>query len=664
LYHGTLLVPGYGINQVNIRGTTGAIIVLSALGGQDVVTVGSLAPSLGGTLDSIQGSVTIWDQTQTALTLDDSGDISPRNVTLDFDGTYHAVSGLAPAAILYRPGTTTSGVSRLTVNAGSGGNTFNVQQTAAGTPVTLNAGSGSDIVKVGGTANSLDGLQGPLTVNGVDSKTMLNINDQGTNTSKTYNLIEGEFTRATLEQPAVVTESITFHGLASLVARGGTGTNTFFVDGTPADTTVSLYGGIAPAGTYVYDQFIVGFGPSGLDSIQGPLGLHGQTSLSYPLLYDYKNPIGHAYTLTSDRVRRSDMADISFDGMVQMILYTSLNGADTVNVESVATDVFTPIVVGAGDNITLGRPVVGGRSLQEIRGSVRPQTYGNGSVAVVVDDSGDISPRQATFSYDPANRASGHVLSGLAPAPIYFILDATDSLLVKGGVAADSFQLPINLPTVPMTLSGGGGTNVLDYSSFTTGVIVNLQAGKATAVSGGVANFANILGGAGNDILIGNGTANEIHGGMGNDILVGGDGDDTLFGDAGRDLLIGGLGADLLDGGTGDDVLLGGYTSYDTQVASNGSVGHVIDLNALRAIMSEWANGDSPSLSTQENYKTRISHLRGGGGLNGSSLLNNKTVFDDGAIDRLFGSDGFDWFLVNKKQDSDSRVAPETETSI
>ncbi len=62
------------------------------------------------------------------------------------------------------------------------------------------------------------------------------------------------------------------------------------------------------------------------------------------------------------------------------------------------------------------------------------------------------------------------------------------------------------------------------------------------------------------------------------------------------------------------------------------ATGGVINLAALQAIMREWTDGDSPALSAKDNYKARISHLRSGGGLNGTSLLNKKTVFDDDDI--------------------------------
>ncbi|MDP3744638.1 MAG: calcium-binding protein, partial [Methylotenera sp.] len=78
---------------------------------------------------------------------------------------------------------------------------------------------------------------------------------------------------------------------------------------------------------------------------------------------------------------------------------------------------------------------------------------------------------------------------------------------------------------------------------------------------------------SGDDVVLGNSSANIINGGLGNDTLFGFAGDDTLSGGGGNDTLDGGDGndtlngstlADTLIGGAGDDVLKGGGTySYD-----------------------------------------------------------------------------------------------------
>ena len=82
---------------------------------------------------------------------------------------------------------------------------------------------------------------------------------------------------------------------------------------------------------------------------------------------------------------------------------------------------------------------------------------------------------------------------------------------------------------------GEGGTNTLDYSTFgAAGVTVNLGAGTATG-TGGVANFQDVIGSAGNDTITGSGAVNVLGGGNGNDSLDGGEGIDQLEGGDGND---------------------------------------------------------------------------------------------------------------------------------
>jgi Ca2+-binding RTX toxin-like protein len=138
-----------------------------------------------------------------------------------------------------------------------------------------------------------------------------------------------------------------------------------------------------------------------------------------------------------------------------------------------------------------------------------------------------------------------------------------------------------------------------------------------------------LFGGLGDDELFGQAGNDFLFGDPGNDILVGGDGNDHLFGSTGRDLLIGGNGSDQLFGEAGDDVLIGGSTAFDEDPAS---------LEALRA---EMTSGNS--------FATRTNNLQLGGGANGSTTLDSGTVFDDGAVDQLFGDGGSDLFIVGNR---------------
>jgi hypothetical protein len=130
-------------------------------------------------------------------------------------------------------------------------------------------------------------------------------------------------------------------------------------------------------------------------------------------------------------------------------------------------------------------------------------------------------------------------------------------------------------------------------------------------------------------------------------VLVGGPGNDTLYGGSGRNLLVGGLGTDNLYAGSGGDILIGGTTSYDS------------NLTALAYIMAEWNR-------TDVSYAKRVAQLNGSqaGGMNGSYLLNSTTVFDDNAVDSMYGGTGLDWFFARLRGRNKDKVYNKTSGEV
>lgn len=189
---------------------------------------------------------------------------------------------------------------------------------------------------------------------------------------------------------------------------------------------------------------------------------------------------------------------------------------------------------------------------------------------------------------------------------------------ITGGAGDDLFRFAAG-KGVAGTIDGGGGTNILSYAAYTTRVRVNLLLGTATR-TGGISHISNVLGGAGNDILVGGSAPN------------------TLTGNGGRDILIGGMGVDSLTGGAGEDILIGGTTEQAADVAS------------LDTLMASWARALP--------YAARIANL--------DTLLNGTTVHNDGADDMLTGGPARDWFLTSLGDtisDKATRGA-ETETGV
>ena len=174
-----------------------------------------------------------------------------------------------------------------------------------------------------------------------------------------------------------------------------------------------------------------------------------------------------------------------------------------------------------------------------------------------------------------------------------------------------------------------GGTSVGTFAPTGQLVVSGLGGGDGITIDAAIARQAIVYGGAGGDTL---------QTGSGSATLVGGAGADTLSSGAGRDVLIGGGDGDTLGGGNGDDILVAGTTSYDAEAPAA--------QRALCAIAAEWNRPLMP-------YLLRVGHLpaccRAGSTATRSSCpwARGRTVFDDGAVDRLTGGNGDDWFLLN-----------------
>ena len=88
------------------------------------------------------------------------------------------------------------------------------------------------------------------------------------------------------------------------------------------------------------------------------------------------------------------------------------------------------------------------------------------------------------------------------------------------------------------TLDGGAGANTASYGDHSAPVTVNLADAGADGAAGEqdtLVAIRDLVGGTGDDTLVGDGAANVIFGGGGKDIVIGQAGGDHLFGEAGDD---------------------------------------------------------------------------------------------------------------------------------
>ena len=193
-------------------------------------------------------------------------------------------------------------------------------------------------------------------------------------------------------------------------------------------------------------------------------------------------------------------------------------------------------------------------------------------------------------------------------------------------------------------LSGGEGDDTIDGR----GGDDTLDGGAGDDTLTGGAGDDTLTGGAGDDTLDGGDGIDTLDGGDGDDTLIGGDGIDTLDGGAGDDILEGGDGIDTLDGGDGTDTL-----SYESE---NTGVAVIIDLDDGLGGQTA-TDGANSLLDNIENFENVIGGtgddrltgddndnvLEGGAGADTIDGMGGDDIIKgDGGFDNLDGGDGTD----------------------
>lgn len=154
-----------------------------------------------------------------------------------------------------------------------------------------------------------------------------------------------------------------------------------------------------------------------------------------------------------------------------------------------------------------------------------------------------------------------------------------------------------NPPGQPIVIQGTTGTGegdtanpqrqealIIDARQLPPGTVLDLRNVEFAIIIGP----ATVLGGAGQNYVIGDGASQFIVLGPDDDVIYGGGGNDTvgskggsdkLFGDQGNDILVGGVGNDYLEGGAGDDLLIGGQSDAGiwnfSQIRSGQDIGNL-----------------------------------------------------------------------------------------
>jgi len=243
-------------------------------------------------------------------------------------------------------------------------------------------------------------------------------------------------------------------------------------------------------------------------------------------------------------------------------------------------------------------------------------------------------PTDGSITYSPDAASAPNGCTDQIDAS-YVVCDPTDSFLLQGGGANDTFSIDNDpaLNPLPLTANGNGGNdNLKDFSP-----------GNRT-LDGGAGNDI-MFGSAGNDTLRGGPGNDEVDGEDGSDNVSGGEGDDKLYGDhfkpAAPDVIDGGPGFDRVqdDWGISD----GAVTLTLDNVANDGRAGesdNVIGIESIEAGYGTFVGSDAAETFIV-GAAGQSSSVSGGGGNDTITTANGPDTVDGGPGDDRITA-GFD----------------------
>jgi hypothetical protein len=503
-----------------------------------------------------------------------------------------------------------------TITGGTGADRVNVQATSAS--LNIQGTNGADVVNIGSlapitTAGTLVNINGVVTVQNASGRSSVTIDDSGDGTGRADTLdttVIGTDTFGRLSNlgnpAAILWDTGPTSETSSVIINGGSGGNTINVKQTHAVGSGGALAYIFNTGTgkdtvniqatsananYVFQ------GQAGLDlvnigslapttaggtvaNLNGELNIENTNSFDLITVDDSADATARTVTLSSFVNPRDTEANMDSYGKIHALAAVDINfeigDIDTVNLRG-----------GVGKNTLAGPDLLNTWNLN-------------------ATNHGRMTALPVTFN------AFANLIGGSARDVFHFANGSKISGIINGG--------------------GGAGPNWLDYSAVSASVTVNLGAGIASVVTGGVKSINNVIGSAnGGDHLTGNAAGG---------ILEGHNSGNTITAGAGRTVIIGGFGLNTLIGGAADDLFINGRTIYDANYAT------------LEATLGTWQSGLT--------YLTRIATLQVAGP---KQLKIGTTVFvfsgRNGGVgprvghggaafeSTLIGNGGMNWFITN-----------------
>jgi hypothetical protein len=351
---GIYVLCGAGNDTVNVLGTAaGQKLTIDGGAGNDAFNISGQTHNL----DSIHGNVVIRGGSGTnGMTVYDQSKAAAVAYTVNSSGSVSVIGRTGAAAI-----SSDAAVSTVNLYGGSATDSYDVESLPKPVTLYVNGGPKSDKFAIAQSAQTLDGLQGSLSIVGGGGGDSLTINDQSAAAPVTYTMgTSGSLSGFTRTGAALLSFD---NSVTAVTLNGGSGADTYSISGTQAGTSVKINGGNG-ANTLA--------GPAS-DSVWDLMGTNSGTLQSAPLLssvnfYGMPNLKGGAgadkfrvhnqanFTGTVDGGGGSNTIDNSsyVGGVVDDLLTKSATGIQTVvNVTNVIGSNGSDVIVGSGAPGTL-----------------------------------------------------------------------------------------------------------------------------------------------------------------------------------------------------------------------------------------------------------------------------------------------------------------------
>ncbi|WP_339754852.1 choice-of-anchor D domain-containing protein, partial [uncultured Marinobacter sp.] len=428
--------------------------------------------------------------------------------------------------------------------------TIRVRSTPAGVlNVTILAADGDDTIQIFDAGNTVDNINAVIMVNGEDGFNTLNIIDSGDGTGDTVTV-----TSTTVDGlSSTAGTDVTFSNVDNLNVTGTAGNDTIDVN----MTTQEDLNNVTINGNDGDDDFslLSGSTAMGVDTrLNGDAGEDDFIFLTGSVLRGFIDGGGDSDSI--DYTTYAAMVHIALSGLGTIDGFQGRENNGSILGTGVGSLGFDNIddLVGSGLSDTLEGPDL------------------NNYWGLTSTDAGFIIA-------DRPNLASGRPTTAFdaTATPPEQTLSFTSFQNLIGGNQDDRFDLSDGAGLTG-TLDGDLGNDSLDYRDYTTGVDVDLFAGTATNIGGGLLvgtgggdddnSIENVFGGNGNDNITGDNDNNILGDGFGSDNLDGG-GNGVGSGNGGNDVF-------LMEPGTGGsvDVItdIHGNDTIDFRFASQGIV--------------------------------------------------------------------------------------------